>query len=80
MYKKPENLAFERFKKEVKRYKKIDIRTLEMLVLRYAPSNRRFFNQKHKLSYYKFWIKRIEKSGLINPKVGFIGVWDVNSE
>ena len=52
-YEKPEEIKFREFVDEVKKYDKINNEILEILIRRYAPnSSRRFFNQKHKTSYF----------------------------
>ena len=78
-YEKPEELKFREFVDEVKKYDKINNELLEMLIRRYTPGSRRFFNQKHKTSYFKFWVKRLHQAGIIKPTpIGF-GMWDVQN-
>lgn len=79
-YKKPEEIQFRKFVEEVKKYDMINNEILEMLIRRYAPGGRRFFNQKHKTSYFTFWIRRLHQSGIIKQSpVGF-GMWEVLKE
>lgn len=62
-----EEKKFREFREAVKEYDQINIDTLQMLILRHTSENmgRRFFNSKHKLKYYKFWIKRLVSEGTL---------------
>ncbi|MBU0959375.1 MAG: hypothetical protein KKB31_05515 [Nanoarchaeota archaeon] len=77
-YQTSEEAKFAQFISEIKKYDKIDTRTLEMLIARISP-NKKFFNLKHKISYYRFWIKRIHQAGIIIQHPNIFGMWIVKN-
>jgi len=79
---------FNLFKQEVLKYDSLYIEDLHMLIRRYTfDCNRKFTffksrnpiltTAKAKSSYYRFWIRMLEKQKILIPKKPF--VWEVNN-
>lgn len=74
-----ENARFRKFRDEVLNYSEITMTELWTLVRRYTQGymGRRFFSEKAKVYYYKFWIKILANSGVIT-ETDKVETWRVN--